>query len=481
MRSRLTRTPLVLGLLLAAACGGGETVDPAGLLPASLPALSGLEPFGQAQVTARQSTLEAALATPATPAAALGRAFGDVGQILLAAGRAEAAEPYLRNAAQLAPGEMRWPYYLGHALRQQGDTAGAVEALEAARALSPRHAPTLDWLADLYVDLGRAGDAAAAAEQATAVDPAAAAGRVADPLLDTLPGLLETAQTAENRAFLAANDGDWARAAAEFTRAAALSPDDAALQMNLGTALVSAGDGAGARRAFLAAERLNPSSAEPQYALGTLYVMAGDYRAGLERFELAAMLDPENPAARLAAADTLRQDGRPAAAIPIYVELLEADPTQAEAQFGLGAALVHLERWAEARDVLVAGMNTFPTDVRFPHAVVRLLAAAPDAETRDGLAALEIVQGLLAAQPNNLEVGETMAMVMAENSIWVDALNWQRGTIDGARDLGVEPDALAWLEENLARYERREPVRRPWRETHAIFQPTGPPVPDLLP
>jgi tetratricopeptide (TPR) repeat protein len=481
MWTRPGRALLAVGLLLVAACGGPAAVERDSLRPTVRADLSGLAPFGQAQVTTRQNALDAALAAPDTPDTALGQAFGAMGEILLAAGDARTAEPYLRNATRLAPGEMRWHYYLGHALRQLGDPAGAVEALEAARDLSRRDAATLDWLADLYAELGRTDDAAAAAAAAAAIDPAAAAGRAADPLLDGLATLLETAQSAENRAFLAANDGDWATAADEFARAIAIAPADLSLQMNLGTAYVNAGDGGGALRAFLAAERLDPNNAEPQYALGALYLMAGDYRAAIERFDLAAALAPENLAPRLAAADALRQSGRPAASLPLYAEVLETDDTQVGAQFGLGMALVQLERWTEAVEVFLVGMEAFPGDRRFAHASARLLSAAPDPAARDGLLALRLMEGLLAAQPNSIEIGETMAMAMAENGIWVDALNWQEGTLEGARELEFEPEAIAWLEANLARYRRSEPARQPWRQGHAVFQPAGPPIPDLLP
>jgi len=296
-----------------------------------------------------------------------------------------------------------------------------------------------------------------------------------------LDGLLQTAQAFENDGFLAANAGDWENAATQFQRAAALAPDDASVQLNLGRALLNIADGVGARRAFLAAERADPQNPEPQYSLGALYVIAGQYRNAIERFELAAALDPAMIDARLSLADTLRQSGRPAAALPIYGELLAENDEFPAAQLGVAVALVQLERWSDAIQTLLDGMNRYPDDPRFAHAAARLFSAAPDATVRDGLFALDIMTVLVDTQPNNLEVGETMAMTMAENEIWVDALNWQRGTIEGARELGIGDAMLDWLTNNLARYERNEPVRTPWPLGHAIFEPNGPPDPNLLP
>ena len=509
----IPRLAVTACLLLAGACGGGGGGGPAGLrdglLDTALPDLTGTQQFAQAQLRTREDALARALDAPATSAAELARTFGEVGQILLAAGYRDAAEPYLRNAMTLAPAEIRWPYYLGHMHRQRGDAASAVALFEAARDLG-RDAATRLWLGDLYRELGRPADAVDAYTEALVADPGATAAheglalayrelgdeaqataqldelgtqaaRRPDPLMDELPRLLQTAQAFENRAFLAANEGDWEEAIAQFQQAAALSPGDRSMQMNLGTALLNIGDGAGARQAFLAAERADPQNPDTQYALGALYLMAGQYRSAIERFELAAAIDPGMAEAFLSLADTLRQDGRPAAALPVYVELLAADENFAAAQFGVAASLVQLERWDEALATFLDGVERYPNDPRFAHAAARLLVASPDDRVRNGLLALEIMSVLVETQPTNIEVGETMAMTMAENEIWVDALNWQRGTIEGARAGGTSVARLGWLTSNLARYERSEPARTPWPPDHAIFQPGGPPQPDLLP
>lgn len=530
--------------LLAAACGGtgGATVRD-NLLETTRPALAGLDPFAQAQITTRLNTLDGALAAD-TATGALAQAFGDVGQVLLAADALEAAEPYLRNAITLAPTDERWPYYLGHVQRRHGELEAAAVSFETALDHGADEASTLIWLGVVYTGLDRIedavasytaalvaqpdaapamiglgeieilrGNAQAAAgyfESALVADPNATAahglleqayaalgeetlaaehaaqagngtGRLDDPLMAALPGLLETAQTFENRAFLAVGDRDWTEAAEQFRQAAVLSPNDSAAQMNLGTALVNAGDGAGARLAFLAAERIDPQRPEPHLALGTLYLMAGRYRDAVERFEIAATMDPTLLEARMLLADTLRQSDRPAAALPVYASILTENEDHAEALFGLAVALVQLERWADAIGTFGDGMALHDDDPRFFHAAARLLATAPDETVRDGVLALSIMTALVETETDNIEVGETMAMVMAENAIWVDALNWQRGTLEGARELGYPASIIAQLEANLALYERTEPVRLPWPENHAIFQPGGPPRPELLP
>jgi tetratricopeptide (TPR) repeat protein len=541
----IKRPAAVLFLLLAGGCGGGDAVAVhEGLIETALPDLSRLQPFGQAQVSTRVNALNLALESPGTAATALGQAFGAVGQILLAADELDTAAAYLQNAITLAPTEPRWPYYLGHLHRLIGDLDAAASSFEIARNLDADNAATRMWLGVMYAALDRPTDAIASytdaltlepnatptliglgelelaqgeselaighLETALATDPGAtmahavlarayaqlgndivaathaaqqgaSTGRLNDPLMTELPALLETAQTFENRAFLAANDGNWEEAVAQFRQAAALQPGDRSIQMNLGTALVNTGDGTGARLAFLAAERAEPENPDAKIALGTLYVIAGRYREAIERFELAAALEPSLVQARLSLADTLRQTDRPAAAVAVYAALLTEDESLAAAQFGLAISLVQLERWGEAVEMLLDGVDRYPEDPRFGHAAARLLSTSPDDAARDGLLALQIMSVLIDVQPTNPEVGETMAMTMAENGIWVDALNWQRGTIDGAREGGAETSRIEWLAGNLARYERNEPARVPWPPDHAIFQPGGPPQPYLLP
>ena len=78
-----------------------------------------------------------------------------------------------------------------------------------------------------------------------------------------------------------------------------------------------------------------------------------------------------------------------------------------------------------------------------------------------------------------LDVGETLAMALAEQGQFADAVVIQRGVLDAARNGGFENEA-GRMAANLQRYERRQPCREPWANDDVVHSP-GPPVePGLL-
>ena len=87
--------------------------------PVPMPDLSRLPGPVQEQVRERYGVLEQTLGRRAA-GEELGRAYGNVGLILMAAEYLEAAASSLRNAQALAPNDPRWPYYLGQFFTEWG-------------------------------------------------------------------------------------------------------------------------------------------------------------------------------------------------------------------------------------------------------------------------------------------------------------------------------------------------------------------------
>ena len=132
----------------------------------------------------------------------------------------------------------------------------------------------------------------------------------------------------------------------------------------------------------------------------------------------------------------------------------------------------------KARDWFADAANRHPDRPDFKHALARLFAAAPDDQVRDGRQAQTIVEGLLTTL-KTLDLGETLAMALAEQGQFADAVTIQRGVIDAAREAGFASEA-ARMATNLQRYERRQPCRQPWANDDVVHSP-GPPVdPSLL-
>ncbi len=112
-------------------------------------------------------------------------------------------------------------------------------------------------------------------------------------------------------------------------------------------------------------------------------------------------------------------------------------------------------------------MARYPDRPAIAHALIRLLAAAPDDRVRDGRRAVAIAQDLLAREPPNPDLGEAMAMAMAEAGRYDEAVMWQRQAMAIAERAG-RADISKRMAENLRLFERHQPSRRPWRDDDPV-------------
>ena len=526
-----------LALLLAAACGAAGLPEPdAGdpgrdaaadepLEPVALPDLARVSDSVREQVQARWRPVERLQGDGAVSGASAAEAYGALGMVLMAAQFPNAAIPAFRNAQALAPGDVRWPYYLAHLHRDAGALDDAADRFETARRLQPDDMAILVWLGDVRLAQGDAeaaeplfaralsfysdslsarfglartalmrGDFEAAArglEEILALEPSATAAhyplgqaylslgeseraqehlrqreaadiRPADPLMAALDGLLESAQAYETRGIEALNREDWDGAVAAFRRGLEIDPDDAELRHRLGTALYLRGDLRPARTELERAAAESPELAQAQYSLGVLLQDEGRHREAADRFAAALRARSSYTEARLRLAFSLRRSGDAAGALAEYRRVSRTDPDLVEAAFGEAMALVVLHRWGAARTRLEQAVEAHPRDPGVAHALARLLAAAPDGRVRDGARALTLVDRL-ASQGRTLELGETMAMALAEVGAYDRAAVLQRDLVTGAGRVGL-PDVIRRLEVNLRRYERGEACRVPWPE-----------------
>src|SRR5262249_52638693 len=242
----------------------------------------------------------------------------------------------------------------------------------------------------------------------------------------------------------------------------AIAPDDPALRHRLGTALFQTGDVRGAFEAFEQVVRVSPQYARAHYSLGVLEQAGGRHRAALERFTAAVQSDPDYVEARLALAALMRQSGRAQGALEHYQHVLKINPRAGDAAFGYAMALVSLGRYQDARDRLSEGVASYPDHTEFPHALARLLAAAPDARVRDGQRAMALMTPLLERR-QTLELGETMAMTLAAGGPYEEAGAFPRSVMAAAERSG-RGDLARRMADHLRLYERRQPCRAPWRE-----------------
>src|SRR5262245_53378757 len=130
-RASLSLPTIAIGLLLIAgpmSCKNASTSAPSAGTDSDLPAIAPpdvarMEPSVQRQLEDQYRSLTAAIGNRATSPSDLANAYGTMGNLLLAVDHADAAEPFYVHAESLAPGEMRWPYYLGHVYMAKAEPA----------------------------------------------------------------------------------------------------------------------------------------------------------------------------------------------------------------------------------------------------------------------------------------------------------------------------------------------------------------------
>ena len=485
-----------------------------------LPDLNRLGASVQSQIRDRQAAVSGAAAGSEAGAGPRGA----LGMILMAASLPEAAETCFREAATLATENARWLYYLGHLRREAGDLSEAAALFNAVLRLRPEDGAALVWLGEIRLAQDRPVSARPFFEQALALrpdslsaryglgraalqaedyqravdvleeilarDPAAAAAhyplgmayralgdearaaahlrrrqstalRPADPLMAEVDALIESARAYEARGNEALDREEWATAADLFRRGLELDPEHPALRHRLGTALYVMGDAEGALAEFERVMRESPNFPAVHYSVGVLLQGEGRHREAIDRFETALRYQPNDGEVRVRLAVSLRRAGDPSAALEQYRTVLRMDPDVADARFGAAMALVQLRRYGEASDGLAAGIEAFPGTSIFPHALARLLAAAPDAEVRDGPRAMRLVEQLAARGERTIDLGETMAMALAEVGRYGEAAAVQRDLVAAAEAEGLRP-AVPRLAANLRLYEQGRPCRTPW-------------------
>jgi tetratricopeptide (TPR) repeat protein len=514
-------------------CGCSPSREGAEIRPVALPDISRAAESVQTQIRERYQRLQNALDRKAS-SAELATEFGEMGKLFTAAEYYDAAELCFLNAATLAPGDMRWPYYLGHVFRYRSDPAKAATYFEQALARAPQDVPSLVWLAEMNLAQNRTDAAEAPLKKAQSLGGSNGAvlyglGRVAlakqdyaqavqhlegalatnpqatrlhyplalayrglgnrdkaeehvklrgevepppvDPLLGEISGLLQNAAAYEARASQAIGARQWAQAETNLRKAVELSPGNAFSRLNLGTALYMQGDENGALEQYREAVRLSPTLARAHFAIGVLMESRGQDGEAIKAFESAIASDAKYVEPRFGLANALRRGGRVQESLTEYSEVLRLDPSVSQASFGYAMGLVRLGRYQEARSRLESAIKTFPDQPGFPHALARLLAAAPDDRVRDGARAVSIMNGLLKAQ-QSVPMAETMAMALAETGRFEEAVQWQSDAIRAATQ-GKREDWVRRLKANQRLYESGRPCRTPWTLDDPVHHPTS--------
>ncbi len=348
----------------------------------SLPDLSGMDAGVQAQVRARYDALTGTLNRRGSTDAERAAAYGSLAMVLDAAEYHEAAEPAYLNAQTLAAGDPKWPYYLAHLYRSQGDTVRSLDEFTRALELRPNDAAALIWMGRLHLEQGETDRAEPLFERARVVAPRTTA---------VLVGLGQAALARR----------DYARAAALLEEALALDPSAASIHSPLAMAYRALGD-TGRAEAHVAqwrnTEILVPDPLRQELDLtldsGLSYELRGvraldmrDFTAAAGFFRQGAALEPGTTglgrSLRHKLGTALYLGGDLRGAVEQFQEVARLSPaappdeTAARAHYSLGVLMATAGRGDEAIAHLTAAVTYSPN-------YVEALQALGDALRRGG-------------------------------------------------------------------------------------------------
>ena len=516
----LARTwTLVLAGLIGIGCGGPGA--PSALFePPALPPLDRFEDEAREALQARHAAVQAALVDGDRAGASA--ALAELAQELHAYELWSGAHDVYAQALSLQPDNPRWLYLDGIALRELGQGESALQRLRAATALES-YPPA--WVAVGRLELEHnnfeaAGQAfrkglerdtrcaacrvglgrialheqrfdAARAEFERALELAPASNRiyfhlamahrglgdaeraeamlqrrgkisagVADPWLEAVTARVAGARALEERAARLAKAGRYAEAAALLREVAADSSDDPTAHLYLGMALSESGDLDGGLAAFGRVLELEPQHERAHLFSGSILAIQGNDEAAIAHYRAAAEAHPGWARVHLEWGQALQRLGRYDDSIAAYDAAIREDPGNAEARLGRAAARVLAHRWAEARRGLSDDVRALPDQPVFLHVLARLHVATPGTTPRDAERGLELTQRV-ARTMKNTDVAETIAMAMAANGRFPEAIQWASSTLPVLREAG-EVGRLRKLEQDLAGYRQGRRCTVPW-------------------
>lgn len=381
-----------------------------------------------------------------------------------------------------APAAQRW---LGVALQQQGDIAGALAAVDAAIALAPEEAELHLQRAGLLI----AGRDLAAADSAlslsTSLDPnqlttyvMQAHLAIARQDLDEAERLTKTAarvaadhpQVTTLEGTVALHRGDADRALALLARASEQLPDDPRVLFSLGFAYLQKGHFAFAERAFARVIELNPPGTALRALIAQLAQRQGRIDDAIEAIQqVLAQPDGDTPAMRRLAGEFELQAGHPAEAVPHLKQALAAWPGERRTLQALLVAWERLGAVDDARATLEAALATSSS-------VHDLWLARLAIEPVGGDAAREVVERWLLAMPEHMPALETLMRIHdmqgnaeAAESVARQIVAVEPGRFSGERRI-VEallqrdpPAAVACVQSLIESLpEQQRTVLRPW-------------------
>jgi tetratricopeptide (TPR) repeat protein len=256
--------------------------------------------------------------------------------------------------------------------------------------------------------------------------------------------------------------GDLETADARFSLALEYNPNFVDALTNQGLVELQRGNFERARQLFTRARRLNPDVAQPHHALGVLEERERRPDLASRDYYEALRVDPGFAPSRANLAHLLYDGGMYEDALVQFKRLIEIAPDVADAQAGLAATLLHLERVDEAAAVINDALGAAPD-------APELLIVAARLELRRG----EFEAAILRLTPLTTERSDLAVHALA----WLAAAQLSAGRPRAAlaaaeRAIALAPDdALASYALGASLKKLGDPAAKRWLDRASTLSP----------
>jgi len=236
----------------------------------------------------------------------------DRGRRLLDQGDPAGAARLFADAVSEAPDNHAYHHAHGVALWQSGARSESIDEYNEALRLSPDNPTYRLNLAKALVSVGRTSEAIREFEAVAARTP--------------------NAEALEEAARLYAKGGDYARAADEFRRIAAMRPNDAVVQQELASALEKSGQVDQAAQLYGQILQANPNADITRGLLAEIYFNRGQKDEAIALFRERLAQDAQAPLLHRGLGSLLERTGQIADAVNEYREYARRAPNAADAK-----------------------------------------------------------------------------------------------------------------------------------------------------
>jgi predicted Zn-dependent protease len=324
-----------------------------------------------------------------------------LGLVLVSRNAIDRALPLLQTAVKEQPTSDAAHANLGAALYRLHRNRQAVAEFELAVKINPANLSAQQSLGSILMDEHRPADAATAFAAASALKP-----DDTDLRLDQATALLAAGETEEARRILSR----------------LLNADQSArAQVLMGEADEKDKDFASAGRHFARAVDLEPSE-ENAWLLGEELLRHWTFDAAVKEFEAASARFPESKRLRMGLGAALYGDAKYGQAIPVFADLLDAEPDNSQYAALLGTTCATILREARPRcSSLIHYAQTHPGDARAAlNAAVSLLGESDPESHRPVVR--QLLEAAVSADPRLPEAQFQMAAFLQDDGEWKESI-----------------------------------------------------------